>query len=92
MDDPVLVRMFHGRADLPSVPQHGFHRHAVLANKFGKRAPLHEFHGDKQLAIFFPHFINRANVRMVQRRGRAGFIPEAFRASGIPRDLGGEKL
>src|SRR5678815_1251502 len=38
-----------------------------------ERLPAQTFHHQKQLAIEFANFVDRANARMVQRRSRARF-------------------
>ena len=48
-----------------------------------ERLPLQEFHRNERLSFVLSDFINRADVRMVERRGGARFAPEAFEGLGI---------
>ena len=48
----------------------------------GQRLALEELHGDEQRAGVLADFVNLADVRMVDARGRPGFAPEA-----LPRRL-----
>jgi hypothetical protein len=38
-----------------------------------QRNPIQEFHGDESLAILLINFVNRADVRMVERGGGLRF-------------------
>ena len=58
----------------------GLPRNAML-----QRLALEQFHGDKRAALKLTNVINRANVRMIQRRGRARFTPESFDRLSILR-------
>ena len=48
-----------------------------------ERLPAQTFHHQKQLAIEFANFVDRANARMVQRRSGLGFAREALQQVGI---------
>jgi|GEM_PF-5296790 len=45
---------------------------------FIQRLALDVFHRNKNLPIRFIDLINRSDVGMIQRRGRFGFVNEAF--------------
>jgi len=47
VDDSVFVRMFQGRADWPSVSQHGFHACRSHERNSDERHPSTKFHGDE---------------------------------------------
>src|SRR5271154_2455550 len=45
-----------------------------------QRRAIHEFHGDKRLAVLLANLVDRADVGMIQRGGRARLSPEAFQS------------
>jgi hypothetical protein len=54
--------------------------------------PVDEFHHDKGPAILFPDVIDRANVRMTQRRGGFGFAAESFESRSVVRGVVRQKF
>jgi hypothetical protein len=61
-------------------------------NPLLKCLPLQEFHGDEAMAVVLADFADRADVRMVQCRGCAGFAEKAFEGLLVARNLAGKKL
>jgi hypothetical protein len=45
--------------------------------------PLQQLHGDEVLAVRFVDLVNRADVRMIERRGSEGFPLELFAGGRI---------
>src|SRR6201984_3846645 len=57
-----------------------------------ERQPIQKLHHDEGLAILLPDFIDRADVGMVERRGRLCFPLEASQRLWVLGDFMGEKL
>src|SRR5208282_3534351 len=57
-----------------------------------QRLPVQKLHRYGPLSIALVNFVNRADVRMVQRRCGASFAAESFESRGIFRDVAGKKL
>ena len=47
------------------------HKEAVLAHNFAQRASINEFHHDERQTVGFADLVDRADIRMVERRNRA---------------------
>ncbi len=82
-----FVRVLQRAGDLPPVSQQRFHGHPAFAQELCKRPPLNVLHGDEQLAFLLSHFINSANIGVVQGRCRARFVAKALHALGVFHDL-----
>jgi hypothetical protein len=52
-----------------------------------ERLALEKLHSDEGSAIVLTNVVNRANVGMVQRRGRASFALEPLDRLVVPREL-----
>jgi len=48
------------------------------AKQLPQRIPLQALHCDKHAALLFPHFVDRAAIRMIQRRGGPRLAMEAL--------------
>ena len=72
--------------------QYLFQGEMFFAEQMLQRLPLQQFHGDEMLAVGFVDFVNRADVRMVERGGGEGFALEAFAGGGIVFHLGRQKF
>jgi hypothetical protein len=55
----------------------------TAGNTVLQRLAIQKFHGDEMLALIFVNFVDRADVGMVQRRGRACLALEPFQRSAI---------
>jgi len=53
--------------------------HAARGDHVLERGTVEKFHGDEGAAVFFADVMDGADVRMIQRRGGAGFAFEAFK-------------
>ena len=57
-----------------------------------QRLSLQQFHGDEMFAVGFVDFVNRADVRMVERGGGEGFALKALAGRGIVLHVGRKKF
>jgi hypothetical protein len=73
MDDPLIMRGFESHSDL-------FRDRECLA--------VNQFENEKHLAVRFVEAVDRADVRMVQRRKYLRFTAEASNALGIMLETG----
>lgn len=78
MEDTVFMGMGQRLGDLPGVPQQRLDRQAARRNRLRERPALDELHDDEVLAAVFPDLVDRANVRVVERGGRAGLAQQAL--------------
>jgi hypothetical protein len=53
---------------------------------------VHEFHGDKLPPILLANIVDRADVRMIERRGGLGFAPKTFKGLLVLGQLFGEEF
>ena len=54
------------------------HRQPVVQQVGVERLALEQLHGDERLAVLFADLVNRADVRMIERRRRPRLEPEAL--------------
>src|ERR1035438_4517344 len=57
-----------------------------------QRQPVQKLHGKKQMSIFLPNLMDRANIGMVERRSSTGLAAETLQCLGILREIVREKL
>jgi hypothetical protein len=57
-----------------------------------QRRAVEKLHGDEGLTLMLPDLVNRADVGMVQTRGRARFAAKALQGAGILGKLRRQKL
>ena len=57
-----------------------------------KRLAIEELHGDERLALVLSDLVDRADVRVVERRCRLGFAPEAFQGLLVAGHVFGKEL
>ena len=88
MDDALLVRGFERLGDLPRDRERLGHWHRPSLNAIRKRLAFHELEnerahgrGDSNVGVF--DAVNRADVRMIERRQHARFAFEAGEAFGM---------
>ena len=78
MHDAGAVRRIEAVGD-PDRDVHDLgHRQPVVQQVGVERLALEQLHGDERLAVLFADLVNRADVRMIERRGRARLEPEAL--------------
>jgi hypothetical protein len=54
--------------------------------------PIQAFHGDIGLPVLFANFVNGADIRMVQRRGRSRFSPKSLQRLCVFSQFIGKKF
>jgi hypothetical protein len=54
--------------------------------------PIHELHGNELLAVLFANVVNRADIRMIQRRGSLRLAAKAFERDRVLGRFRREKL
>ena len=57
-----------------------------------QRLALEQFHGDKRAAFELADVVNRADIRMIQRRCGARFAAESFDGLSVVRNVVGKKF
>jgi hypothetical protein len=92
MNDVAIVRMGQSRGDLYPVAEYGLDRQPHRANERVQRLAIDQLHHDVQFAAEFADFVDRADIGVVQRGGRAGLVQQKIPCGGVPDDLGAEQL
>jgi hypothetical protein len=69
MDDAAIVGVLERVGELHAETQHARERRRVRAEVGGQQPAVDQFHRDVDLAVRFAHVVDRADVRMIQRRG-----------------------
>ena len=88
MDDSRSVRLGEPIGDLRRHAQHTADRHERERRQLAQRLAFDELHRDEGDISLPPDLVNRHDVRMVQRRGRAGLLLEP----GDPVPIQGQGL
>jgi len=57
-----------------------------------QRLPFEQLHDEERLALMLANFMNRADIRVVDRRRGPRFTLEAFQSDSVVRGLFGQKL
>ena len=57
-----------------------------------QRRPFQKLHRDERLIVVLADLIDRADIRVVQRRSGAGFAPETFQRLGVVGEFVRKKL
>ena len=86
MDDALLVRRLERVADLPGDGQSLVDRHRPLRQPFGERLPFDELEHESFDAAGFYEPVDRADVRMVERREKLRLPLEPRQPLGVLRD------
>src|ERR1700720_1727705 len=81
MDHPAIMSVRECRGELAPVVEDCFCGQCPLPDKLSEGTAFHIFHGNERLAGIFSHFVNGADVRMIQRRSRSGLTLQAFLGS-----------
>src|SRR5260370_13809997 len=66
------------RADVRAVTEDLFYRQRTLTNQLGEGTALDILHGDKYLASVFTHFVDRADIWMIQSRSSTRLVFKTF--------------
>ena len=83
MHDSLRMSCIESVGHLRSQIQDLFHFERLSADQVLERLPLQQFHGDEVLPVRFVDLVDRADVRMIERRRGEGFPLEAFASSRI---------
>src|SRR5262249_13542371 len=68
VNDATTMRVSKSCGNLNTVAKNRLNGEAPSANAFTERLPSHQLHNDAKIAVEFSHFVNRANVRVAERR------------------------
>jgi hypothetical protein len=77
MNDAARVGMRDGIGDLQTVAEDVCKREAAGGNQLIERSALDQLQGDVCVPVGLPNFVDRADVRMIQRGGGARFAHQA---------------
>ena len=83
MDDIFRVSRFEGIGNLNSQREDIFERHGAASDAFFKRLAVEILHDDEGAAVFFADIVNRADIRMIERRRRLRFTAESLEGLAI---------
>src|SRR5215813_9871336 len=92
MDDAFGMRGGQSLGDLPRVIDSLSRSDCALFYQFAQLLAFEQFGDDIGRAFMRADVVNREDVRVVERRGGAGFLLEAAQAVRIPGELGGQQL
>src|SRR5215831_4585384 len=91
MDDPGGVRRHQCAGDLAGNLQHLEQLHALL-HALSQSASVDELHRDEFRVFKTTDFMNRQNVRMIERRGGFCFLNKSLQSLGIRGQSGRQNL
>ena len=96
MNDAFCMGGIERVGNLDSEVEYLVERKRLLADAMLQRLPFEQLHGDEWdlLAAVIHHidFVDRADVRVIQRRGGAGFALKSFERRAIFRESFGQEL
>jgi hypothetical protein len=92
MDYSSAVGFVERVGDLNRVPKSMISRQGALRETIGKRVAFDEFHHQVVDPILLADVIERADVRVIQTRGRASFALESLAYFGIGRKMPRQNL
>ena len=72
--------------------QQDIHLQRPPGNPLPQRLPLQILHGNERSALVLANLVNRADVRMIQRRSRPRFPAETFQCQRVTRRFLGQKF
>jgi hypothetical protein len=90
MHDARAVGPVQGGRDLDRIPERLIKRQRALGQSIGQGFPFEVLQHQEVGAILMPDIVERANVRVIQCRDRAGFALEALAPIRVAGDVGGE--
>jgi hypothetical protein len=86
MDDPLLMRRVEGVGHLLRDRERLVERERAARQPVREGFAVDQFEDEELLAVRFVETVDRANVRMVQRREHLGFTAEPGKAFGVVRE------
>ncbi len=89
---PQRVRGVERVGDLHAEVEQGVHRQRPVRQPALQRRPVEQLHDQERQVAVMADVVERADVRMVERRGGARLALEALERRGILRELGREEL
>ena len=92
MDDAVLVRMGKRASKLCTELAHHVDWQASWRDDLGQRWSIDELHDEHGPVFVFDDVVQRANVRMIERRNSARLLTESPQRFGILHQLGREEF
>ena len=92
MNDALRVRRLQCVGNVDGERQQRLGIHWTASHPVFQRQSVQKLHGDERLSVVLTNFVNRADVRVVQGRRRAGFPAEAFQRLRILREALRQKL
>ena len=90
VDDACAVRSLKRLSRLHHNVQHFAQREFSALEQRTQRWPFDVFGRNKIYAVSLPYFINREDVRMIERRGCAGFLLKAAHTVSVACEAGGQ--
>ena len=92
VDDAAGMRGVEGVGDLDPELEHAVERQRPARDLVLQRAAVEQFHDDELLALVLADVVDRADVRVVERRGDARLAAEPFERLGVGGEIGGQEL
>ena len=86
MDDAALVRRFQPSGDLARQPERLPDGGRAAQQQVRQRLPRHQFHHERVHALRLFQFVDRGDVRVIERRQGPRFAPEPREPIGIGGD------
>ena len=87
MDDSPGMGRLQGRGDLNTNVQKFIEGNWSFANSLLEVRAFEQLHDDHGLVVVFFHFIDRADIGVVQRRSGSGLALEALQRAGIASEV-----
>ena len=92
MHDAAGVRSLERVGDFQAEIEHALERQRARRDLVLQRLAVEQLHHDEVLAVVLADVVDRADVRMVQRRGDARLAPEAFERLGVRGQIARQEL
>ena len=86
------VRRIERVGDLDAERQDRLHLHRAPRDQVFQRRAVEELHHEESLSPVLADVVDRADVRMIQRRCRLGLAPEALESLSVLRQILRQKL
>ena len=83
MNDASCMRGFERVGDLNANFEHLRAFQRISRDNRSERRPVKELHHDEWLSLVFADVVNRADVRVIERRGGARFATESLERVGV---------
>jgi hypothetical protein len=87
VDDSGGMRFGQSVGDLRRKANDAVDRHRTVGDDVAQRPPVDELHRDVRRAVLLGNVVNRDDVRVVERRGRACLTLEACESTGVAGEL-----